>query len=330
MLILLACTLGPIAFVIFLHWFTKRPASKLQIEGSRTLITGGSKGIGKALAKMLLQKGGSVILVARTESKLLETQKELGQNLENRVHIIACSVSDEDKLKAKVQAKMAEIGWDHLDAVVANAGVSSAHLFNDLKQGEMERTMNINYFGTVYVIRATHDFLMKSPQQARILVNSSMLGLLSFAGQSSYAPTKWALRGLCEALQQEFYPHIIVSIIYPPDVDTDQLKEESATASDITKEIQGPSEVIDPQTCASGMVDVLVSGDYSRAWTFDGFLLHSQAIGFSPSSSFINTLATVFLGGILRVVALGYAYTWQNLAYKYNKEKPRLREEKQL
>jgi len=312
------CILAPLAVVYFWHWLTKRSASIWKISGSRTLITGGSKGIGKALAQMLLEKGGSVLLVARTESKLLETQKELAQGLENRVHILACSVADEDKMKSSIAAKMKEIGWEHLDAVVSNAGVSSAHLFSDLKKGDMERTMNINYFGTVYTIRATYDFLMKSPQQARVLVNSSMLGLLSFAGQSSYAPTKWALRGLCEAIQQEFYPNIIVSIVYPPDVNTDQLAEESSTAPSLTKEIQGPSTVIEPSQCAAGIVETLVSGDYSRCWTFDGFMVHSQCIGMSPASSPINTFATVFLGGILRIVGLGYAWSWQSLAIKYN------------
>ena len=102
-----------------------------------------------------------------------------------------------------------------------------------------ERTMAVNFFGTLYTIRATLPAMVKRGRGHLVLISSGA-GLLGLFGYSAYSPSKFALRGLAESLRGELRPMgIAVSIVFPPDTDTPQLAEENRTKPPETKRMTG-------------------------------------------------------------------------------------------
>lgn len=310
-----------LVFVLLWHSITHRIAEKWRAKNSFILITGGSKGIGRQIARCLLENEAHIIILARNLNKLKEVQVELDQKKKNKIYILACDVSKECCLKRKIRKKMEEIGWKHLDAVVANAGVSGPTLFKDIQKRQMEYYMDINFWGSVRTTKVTLNYLEKSSQQARLLYVGSMLSLMGLPGQTSYVASKFALRGFIESLNYEIYPSIIVSIVYPPDTETDQYLHEQEIMSNfpILYKIQGNSKLIKPDTCAKGIVEALVSGIYAQWWTFEGFMLFSICQGMEPRSHIGSSFLSLFFGWLLELIGTFYSRYWHYLSDRFNK-----------
>lgn len=192
-------------------------------------------------------------------------------------------------------------------------------MFEDLKKGEMEHYMNINFWGCVNTVKASLFFLKKSSQQSRIVFVGSMLSLMGLPSQTAYVSSKFALRGFAESLNYELYPQILVSIVFPPDTKTDQYLNEKKEMDKfpMLKTIQGKSKLILPTTCANGIVDCIVSGSYIQWWTIDGFILSTKCHGMEPRS-YLTTLFSIFFGWLLEIIAISYSYYWHKLSKKYN------------
>jgi 3-dehydrosphinganine reductase len=116
-----------------------------------------------------------------------------------------------------------------VDVLVASAGVAQPGYFEAIPVSNFERTMAVNYFGTVYALKAVVPG-MRARGRGGVVLVSSAVGLHGFFGYTSYAPTKFALRGLAESLRAELNDTgVHVMIVYPPDTDTPQLAQENLT-----------------------------------------------------------------------------------------------------
>jgi 3-dehydrosphinganine reductase len=198
------------------------------------LITGGSSGIGKALAGKLAAGGYDVSLIARREDVLAEAAAEIGRHGQN-VGCYAADVTNRIEIEGAVKAAIADRGAP--DIVITSAGISEPGYFAELPADNFERAMAVNYLGTLYAVRAALPS-MRARKQGKIVLISSGAALMGIFGYSSYGPSKFAVRGLAETLRAELKAdHIGVSIAYPPDTETPMLEEEMKTAPAETRAI---------------------------------------------------------------------------------------------
>lgn len=225
----------------------------------RALVTGGSSGIGRALALALARAGGHVAIVARREAPLRETAEALraaAPGAAQRFAAIPADVADPEQAGRAVAEAVAALGG--LDVVVNNAGVARALRFEDTPLAEFQRLVAVNYLGAVHVTRAALPHLAAG---ARIANVSSLAGALAIYGYAAYAPSKFALTAFSEVLRQELRPRgITVSVLLPPDTDTPQLAEENREKPAATRVLAGNVPVLAPEAVADALLDGLARG----------------------------------------------------------------------
>lgn len=216
------------------------------------LVTGGSSGIGLAVARRLLADGFNLSLLARGEDRLRRAREWLlAAHPERQVLTLVADVSDPSRAEGAVREAAAALGAPRL--VVTSAGVAHPGYFEEVEAAVFERTMAINYLGTVYVVKAALP-LMERPG-GRIVMISSGAGLIGIFGYTAYSPTKFALRGFAEALHAELRDRGIgVSIAFPPDTDTPQLAEELRTKPRETALMTGTVKVWSAEQVAERIV----------------------------------------------------------------------------
>lgn len=225
----------------------------------RALVTGGSSGIGRALALALARAGAHVAIVARREAPLREAEGALraaAPGAVQRFTAIAADVAEPEAAARAVAEAVAALGG--LDLVVNNAGVARALRFEDTPPAEFQRLVAVNYLGAVHVVRAALPHLAAG---ARIANVSSLAGALAIYGYAAYAPSKFALTAFSEVLRQELRSRgIAVSVLLPPDTDTPQLAEENREKPAATRALAGNVPVLAPEAVADALLEGLVRG----------------------------------------------------------------------
>ncbi|AFY38524.1 3-dehydrosphinganine reductase [[Leptolyngbya] sp. PCC 7376] len=216
------------------------------------IITGGSSGIGKAIATLLLQQGYSLSLIARRpellEGAKIDLEKEC-INSEQKILCFPADVSEKTQITSVVEEAIAKLGVP--DLLITSAGVAQPGYFEEMPLEIFEQAINVNYLGTLYAIKAAIP-AMKQRQKGRIVIISSGAALIGLYGYTAYGPSKFALRGLAESLRGELKCFGIgVSIVYPPDTDTPQLAAENETKPEETKQITGTAEMWQPDKLAA-------------------------------------------------------------------------------
>jgi 3-dehydrosphinganine reductase len=187
----------------------------------RVLITGGSSGIGLALAGALAREGAHVCIVARGRARLDEAVTQLRAIAVRPDQILfghALDIAEPAQIEAAVAPVLAQLGG--LDVLINNAGITYPAAFVDTPRDVVEQIMRINFSGTVDVTRA---FLpaMIAGGRGQIAIVSSLAGVLGIYGFSAYAASKFALRGFAEALRAEEADRgVRVTTIYPGRVAT--------------------------------------------------------------------------------------------------------------
>jgi 3-dehydrosphinganine reductase len=195
--------------------------------GKNVLITGGSSGIGLALSRQLADRGANLWLAARDRAKLESAAgeaKTAAADPSQKVGFTPADVSVESQ--ARNAAEQAEEGLGPLDILINSAGISHPGYFLDMGAEIFRETMDTNYYGTLNTIRAVAPEMVRRGK-GHIVNISSAAAFLAMFGYSSYAPTKWAVRGLSDALRYELKPlGVRVTIAFPPDTDTPSLAKE--------------------------------------------------------------------------------------------------------
>ena len=179
------------------------------------LITGCSKGLGRALAEAVLAKGDRVVATARNVGAL----KGLGAAAPDRVMHLAMDVNVEAEVRTTVTKALAAFG--RIDVVVNNAGYGLAGAIEEVSDAEARAQMETNLFGALNVTRAVLP-AMRAQGSGHILQISSVAGFASTPGLGIYNASKFALEGYSEALAQEVVVFgIRVTIIEPGPFRTD-------------------------------------------------------------------------------------------------------------
>lgn len=225
-----------------------------KLADAHVLITGGSAGIGLATARLALERGARVSIVARDPERLASAAASLEAGIGDATRVAAepADVTDPAALERALTLFTAQFG--PVDVLVANAGAAVPGHFEELDVSVFEAQMRLNYFGTLHAIRAVVPSMIER-RTGHVLVVSSDAGIVGVYGYSAYAPTKFAVRGLAETLRAELKPHgIVVACAYPPDTDTEGLAAEDATKPDATKRISEGIRVRSAEEVAKAFV----------------------------------------------------------------------------
>ncbi len=190
----------------------------MNIESKVFVVTGGGSGIGRALTLSLVRKGARVAAVDINEKTLQETV-ELAGELKDRISIHVLNIADQTAVEALPQAVIA--AHQTVDGIINNAGVIQKFVrFKDLAISEVERMININFYGTIYMTKAFLPHLLNRPE-ASIVNVSSMGGFLPVPGQALYGASKAAVKLFTEGLHSELSgTNVHVTIVFPGAIET--------------------------------------------------------------------------------------------------------------
>ena len=191
----------------------------MKLSGKSAIVTGGTKGIGRAIAEALVREGANVCIGARHVDEIERAVDELSRAGEGRVTGAACDVRDYGEVQALVEHAMAEFGG--LDLLVNNAGVGLFGRVEEMSPEEFRAVLETNLFGVFY---CCHEAIpqMKKRGGGYIINISSLAGANPHPQMSAYNASKFALNGFSEALMQEVrHDGIKVSYIMPGSVNTE-------------------------------------------------------------------------------------------------------------
>jgi 3-dehydrosphinganine reductase len=192
------------------------------------IVTGGSSGIGLETARLLVRRGSSVTLLARRLDTLQSAKDDLERDraaASQQVLTLSVDVADREAVTEAIARAERDLG--PCDLAVTSAGIAHPGYFAEVPVEVFERTMDVNYLGTLYTLRAVLPG-MRSRRRGHVVLVSSGAGIVGVFGYAAYSPSKFALRGLAEVLRGELVSDgVSVSIVYPPDTDTPQLTAEN-------------------------------------------------------------------------------------------------------
>ncbi|HQV90860.1 MAG TPA: SDR family oxidoreductase [Phycicoccus sp.] len=221
--------------------------------GAHVIITGGSKGIGAAVAETAHAAGSRVSLIARDPKALQEKAAHLGG-----AAWAAADVGDEHEVTAAIAALESRQG--PCDILVCVAGVSLPGRFLEVPTEEFEQQMRVNYLGSVYAVRAVLPGMV-ARRRGHVILTSSTAGLIGVVGLSGYAATKFALVGLASSLRYEVEPAgVKVSVLFPPDTDTPGFEAENLRKPVECAAVSGTIKVMPATEVARALIDGVRKG----------------------------------------------------------------------
>jgi NADP-dependent 3-hydroxy acid dehydrogenase YdfG len=181
------------------------------------IVTGASSGIGRATALALAKQRACVALAARRETALLELANEIGK-LGGKALTLQTDVTQREQVETMVGEVLSK--WGRVDILISNAGEYIQGPIVDLDPAELQRSLDINYFGGVYCIKAVLPHML-AQKSGHILTVTSMDGKIGLPPDAPYVSAKFALTGFLEVLRQEVSDHgIAVTNVLPGRVDT--------------------------------------------------------------------------------------------------------------
>lgn len=197
-----------------------RAMAESVLDGQVALVTGGSRGIGRAVAERLAADGARVVLTSRTEA----SAGEAAAALPGSGHLGAgCDVSDPEAVAALV--KRVESEMDGLHIVVNNAGITADNVLVRLGREDWDRVLETNLTGAFHVIKAVTRGMMKR-RGGRIINITSVVGLTGNRGQVNYAASKAGLIGVTKSVAKELASrNVLCNAVAPGFIETDMTAE---------------------------------------------------------------------------------------------------------
>lgn len=202
----------------------------MNLNGKSAIVTGGTKGIGRAISGALVREGVNVCVSSRHEDEIEATVSELSRLHGGDVVGAVCDVRNHDEVKALVAHAVAEFGC--VDLLINNAGIGIFGKVEDTRPEDFRAVLETNLFGVFY---CCHEAIpeMKKRGGGYIINISSLAGTNAHPKMAAYNASKFGLNGFSEALMQEVrHDGIKVSYIMPGSVNTEFGGDEPGTEKD--------------------------------------------------------------------------------------------------
>ena len=194
----------------------------MKVHNKVIVVTGGGSGMGRELVLNLLSKGAKVVAIDINEPALQETVTLAG-NKKDSLTTFVVDITDKVSVEELLNSTLASYGA--VDGIINNAGIIQPFIkVNTLKYESIERVMNVNFYGTLYMTKTFLPHLLTRPE-AHIVNVSSMGGFLPVPGQTIYGASKAAVKLLTEGLHSELTDtNVKVTVVFPGAVNTNITK----------------------------------------------------------------------------------------------------------
>ena len=228
------------------------------LEGKVCIVTGSARGIGQEIATLFAEEGGQIIVNDAREGAADDWIAE--STLKDRLDAMYFDITDPEAVRKNVMAIKKKYG--HIDVLVNNAGVEFNELIGMISRPNMEKTFNVNVYGTIEMLQTVSRVMSRNPNGGSIINISSMVGLRGNVGQLVYSATKGAVIALTKSAAKELAPKKIrVNSIAPGLTQTAMMEQ-----ADIEK-LQGRinnicmGRLAQPRDIAGGCL--LLASDYA-------------------------------------------------------------------
>ncbi|KAF7523331.1 hypothetical protein PCG10_006735 [Penicillium crustosum] len=301
--------------------------NEFNVEGQTVVITGGSDGMGKAVALELSAKGANVVVVARTVSKLVtavdEMKAKAANILKQKFHYISADLTD----PVECERVIAEVTtWNSgaaPDVVWCCAGFSRPGYFVDVPIQDHRQQMDTIYWTAANTAHATlRSWLnpvppsgqMKTPRR-HLIFTCSTLAFVPIAGYSPYSPAKAAIRSLSDTLSQEIEMYngaytqrhrsdapaadVKIHTVFPMGILSPGFDNEQKTKPELTKKLEEADKPQTPSEVAQISIRALERGEYLITTNLVGSIMKGTALGPSPKNSIVGDTMLSWLSNLV-------------------------------
>ena len=203
--------------------------SEPSLSGKSAIVTGGSRGIGAAIATVFAERGAAVVISGRDEGRLQTAVKDL-EALGGRVVSVVADAASREDAERLVETAKEQLG--RIDIVVNNAGMTRDALVVRMKDADWDAVMDVNLRGAFLLTRAAARGMMRQ-KSGRIINIASAAGAMGNAGQANYSAAKAGLIGLTKATARELaHWNILVNAVAPGLIETDMIADLPGAARD--------------------------------------------------------------------------------------------------
>ena len=202
----------------------------MMLDGKIAVVTGASRGIGKAVALTLAERGAMVVVNYNGSRERAEEVKAEIEEKGGRAVCMSCDVSNFQSCEAFIRQILTDFG--RIDILVNNAGVTKDDLLMKMSEEEFDRVIAVNLKGTFNCIRFVSRQMLKQ-RSGRIINLSSVVGITGNAGQVNYAASKAGVIGMTKSAARELAKRgITVNAVAPGFIETDMTAELSETVKE--------------------------------------------------------------------------------------------------
>ena len=227
---------------------------RIDLEGRAAVVTGSTRGIGRAIASALAKCGARVAIVGRDRAKAEAVAAEVGDG--DRARGFACEMTDAPSVGALIED--AERAFGSVDILVNNAGLTRDNILFRLKDDDWDAVLDANLRGAFVAIRAASRGMIKR-RWGRIVNMASVVGIVGNKGQANYAASKAGLIGLTKSVAKELASrNVLVNAVAPGFIETDMTAAMTPEArTTLTRQI--PLERLGTAEDIAGVVSFLAS-----------------------------------------------------------------------
>ncbi|EDP74632.1 3-oxoacyl-[acyl-carrier-protein] reductase [Hydrogenivirga sp. 128-5-R1-1] len=191
----------------------------INLSGKTALVTGSTRGIGKATAYRLSEAGAKVVVTGRSEDRAREVAKEISDSTGNEVFSVALDIGSKESIEEALKRVNEEVGG--VDILVNNAGINRDTLFIRMKYEDWDEIIRVNLTGTFLITQLVVKGMLKK-KWGRVINMSSVVAFIGNVGQANYSAAKAGLVGFTKTLAKELAPrNITVNAIAPGFIETD-------------------------------------------------------------------------------------------------------------
>ncbi|KAF8238737.1 NAD(P)-binding protein [Tricholoma matsutake] len=277
-------------------------SKKWDPRGQHCYVTGGSTGLGLALAILLTKRGAHVSIVARNEERLrlaLDEMEKVRQNPNQILKMYSFSLTEASASEAAFEAVCKGHGNKCPDAVFLCAGGSRPSFFLEQDEALLKKGMDDAYWIQAWSALAAAKHMAGDRSPGKIVFVSSFLGYMSIVGYSSYSPGKHALRGLAETLRSELLLYSIsVHIFFPGTMFTPGFTEEKKTKPKITLKIEESDTGLTAEQAADGLFRGVEKGQFHITADFLGSVFRCSTRGSTPHNNVFMDTIYGFIGSV--------------------------------